>query len=1188
MLRASPSLTVGQASHYYQSEFSRGDYYAERESEGIVASRWQGRGAEQLGLSGCVKADHFARLLEGKDPSGREILVAHREGLDERRAAWDVTVSPHKSVSLTALVGGDSRLLEAHDRAVSKALAELERHAQAWVHGGRDVVTTSNVIAASFRHETSRALDPQLHSHCVVLNITRRADGEWRAINARGIFRGQRLGNEIYQAELRKELVSLGYEVQSYRDGRSGRQRVTGIAGFQDDHLKYFSKRSREIERELKAHGFRSGRHAERVALSTRKTKAKGIDREALMWNWRTAAREVGLVFPKWEKDRLVSPGRLGPARELELSTRVAVNGARDHLSERRAVFGVSELEREALSRGRDRGVTIDDVRKEIASRDDLVVADRGDAVVARATTSQAIQEERALLGAVERGHGRGQTLPSPVEARELGEDQLRVARHILGSPDRFVAVEGKAGTGKTKVLSYVRERAAEAGWSVRGFAPTTTATAVLREGGIESTTVAAALREGLSLKREPQLWIIDEAGLLSSRQAKELLERSERVGAKVVLVGDRQQHRAVEAGSPFALLIDRAGIATERLDVIRRQKDEALRETVRAASEQGGAGRAVQLLEPAGRVIEIPDARLRHEQITRDFIADGGRGVVIAPSNAERTDLNRRIREALIESGRVERKSVKAPVVVRQDLTREQEGRASNYGVGDRLRFVRGGQGIEAGERARVVSIDERKNLLRLELESTRLVRVINPKHRRAFEVERIEQRRFAVGDRIKFRARDRRLDVANGTVGTIKKLDHDRAVATVEVGLRHFRLDLNEPRALDHAYAVTSHRSQSLSRERVYLTVDTIHSEELVNRRQFYVSVSRAVEDARVYTSDRRALSRAVSREQGRESALSVLERVPARETWATTLRRETALDLVRSTHGCSDGRERGDGRAAGSDHRSPDADRGREAPGRGAEGPAGASRGASGPERGRPHGADRVLGQGHAGAVGPGRTAGPEAGRRGGADRPVLERPRGAAPGSAGRGGRAALERDSATRTLADGRLAAGDAARGLPGRPDGQLPLWRDGEREAGRGRRDETHIQERALSAAPAGGPERQAERRNRALSREEIARSVELQRCYGQEYASMLRVIPDRELAKEAARLNVSALASGQRRIVPAEERVSVEKLRDALGRGGEDLGTIRRAVSRLLDRAVPAIERLRLPSWVRDFGPER
>jgi ATP-dependent exoDNAse (exonuclease V) alpha subunit len=287
----------------------------------------------------------------------------------------------------------------------------------------------------------------------------------------------------------------------------------------------------------------------------------------------------------------------------------------------------------------------------------------------------------------------------------------------------------------------------------------------------------------------------------LSNRQARELLDRAEKVGAKVVLVGDRHQHRAVEAGSPFALLIDRARIATEHLDVIRRQSDERLRETVLAASEPRGARRAVQLLDQAGRVVEIPDARLRHEAITRDFIANGGGGGIIAPSNAERQDLNRRIREALIDAGRVERKSIKTQVMVRQDLTREQKARASSYAIGDVLRFVRPGNGIEAGERARIVSLDERKNLLRLELESSRLARVINPRERRAFDVIRLESRRFAVGDRIQFRERDRSLDVANGTIGTIKRLDHERGLATIDISVRSLRVDLKEPRALDLA---------------------------------------------------------------------------------------------------------------------------------------------------------------------------------------------------------------------------------------------------------------------------------------------------------------------------------------------------------------------------------------------------
>jgi conjugative relaxase-like TrwC/TraI family protein len=173
-----------------------------------VASRWHGRGAEQLGLSGRVKADDFSHLLEGHDPSDEHVLVPHREGLSERRAGWDVTISLHKSVSLAALVGGDKRLLEAHDRSVDKALAELERPRPSVDTRRPYVETTGLVVAASFRHETSRALDPQLH--------TGRADGEWRAVSARGIFRAQRLAREIYEAELAKELRSLGYDVKTY------------------------------------------------------------------------------------------------------------------------------------------------------------------------------------------------------------------------------------------------------------------------------------------------------------------------------------------------------------------------------------------------------------------------------------------------------------------------------------------------------------------------------------------------------------------------------------------------------------------------------------------------------------------------------------------------------------------------------------------------------------------------------------------------------------------------------------------------------------------------------------------------------------------------------------------------------------------------------------------------------------
>lgn len=502
----------------------------------------------------------------------------------------------------------------------------------------------------------------------MLLNITQRGDGEWRAVNARRVFRVQSLAREIYESELRKELVSLGYEVKTYRDGRHGRDRAVGIAGFEPEHLKHFSKRSREIEKALEAGGLKSRLHGSRVTVATRAAKEKGIDRQALLWKWRTTARELGIDFPKWDKARVIDRGTPPIERELTGHARAAVDGAVRHLRERRTVFRVADLERDALASTRDRGVTIDDVRRAIRGHPGLLLVDEKDAVVARVTTAKAIADERALVDAAARARGQGPVIPSGPDAPGLGADQLRVARHVLECPDRLIAVEGKAGTGKSTTLAHIRERAQQAGFTVRGFAPTTSAAGVLREGGIDATTVAAKLSERAPLKsgQTPELWIVDEAGLLSTRQARELLERAEAVGAKVVLVGDRAQHQAVEAGSPFEVLIERGNVATERLDIIRRQRDEQLRGVVLAASERGGAPLAVQLLEERRRVVEIADSQHRHERITRDFVTDGGRGVVIAPSNAERQELNRRIREALIEAGQVERKSLKAKVVVK------------------------------------------------------------------------------------------------------------------------------------------------------------------------------------------------------------------------------------------------------------------------------------------------------------------------------------------------------------------------------------------------------------------------------------------------------------------------------------------------------------------------------------------
>lgn len=212
----------------------------------------------------------------------------------------------------------------------------------------------------------------------------------------------------------------------------------------------------------------------------------------------------------------------------------------------------------------------------------------------------------------------------------------MRAVHHVLVPRDRLVGVEGRAGTGKSHTLGALHDAAEQAGWSVRAFAPTTSAVKVLRDEGLDAVTVARLLREKAAPPSAPQLWIVDEAGLLSTDAMARLLRQAEAVQAKVVLVGDRRQHHAVEAGQLFAQLVE-AGLRVARLEQIQRQRDKAL------------------------RVVERPDRNERLDAAVERYMQADGSALVVTATNTDRQMLNERIREARIAAGQVERASVQA-----------------------------------------------------------------------------------------------------------------------------------------------------------------------------------------------------------------------------------------------------------------------------------------------------------------------------------------------------------------------------------------------------------------------------------------------------------------------------------------------------------------------------------------------
>jgi conjugative relaxase-like TrwC/TraI family protein len=878
------AITAGQAEAYYEEKYSRDDYYTEKQR---VVGRWFGKGAAELGLAGEVDTNHFRAVLNGLDPGSGEVLVhaAKREG-EERRAGWDATFNAPKSVSVQALVGDDSRLIAAHRRAVERALEELERFAQARIRRGQEWVTTGNVVAARFDHIAARPTDaanndgygpdPHLHTHVVVMNMTRRPDGAWRGLDPVEIYRSQAFATAVYRAELAREVQRLGCAINI--TGGDGRWE---LEGYGREQVLAFSLRRQEIERELAKLGVNGAAAAQIAAHRSRLSKDQR-DEAALKAEWRERAAAYGI--PVQEIGRLALNRALIPPEIADESLHEAVRHAAAHATERNAAPDRRELETFALQHAMGRTV-LERVRSAIAAQISdgglIDLAPNHRHPIGAFTTPEMAALEHDNLALMRQGRGQAEAI-APADAVKrwaaihgLAADQSLAAQITLTSRDWVSAIEGRAGAAKTTTVGAIRDLAQERGWFVRGFGPTSGSVKALAEAGVLARTVASLLENPSVEKRGRELWIVDESSLLATRQVNRLLHLARQTGVeRIVFVGDERQHHAIEAGRPLYQM-RQAGMTTASLTVIRRQRDPELRRAVELAAA-GKLAETIAALSEQQRITQIAEPADRYRAIAEDYLRSHQAGrttLVVSPAIEERAELNRVIRELMVERGQVEREGVELPTLTSLDLTRAQRAHARHYAIGDVIRFRRGSAklGVAAGGYATVEASDIRRNLLRIKTESGALVEY-KPGRFRGVEVFRAELRTLAAGDRIQFRAPDRALGIANGEFATVVAIDGSQARLRMDKG-REIAAANARLRHIDYGYASTSHASQGATVDRVIVNVDTERSVRLVNRRQFYVSLSRARHDARIYTDNGEALARAVAREQLTPTALENL---------------------------------------------------------------------------------------------------------------------------------------------------------------------------------------------------------------------------------------------------------------------------------------------------------------------------
>jgi conjugative relaxase-like TrwC/TraI family protein len=792
---------------YYLHAVARGveDYYL---GSGEAPGRWIGGGCGGVGLSGRVSAESLQAVLDGRSPADpQRSLIWHRR--PDRLPGYDLTFSAPKGVSLLFALGGPELMLEvrrAHDAAVAAALGYLEREAGE-VRRGKDGVSRlpgGGFVAAAFRHRTSRAGDPQLHTHVLVANMTRGADGRYSALDGQQLYAQAKTAGTLYQAALRHELRELRLAWAVRENG------LAELADVPHRVLRAFSRRRVEIEQSMAEHGSTSRAGAQAATLATRKAKDYGVRPESLAAEWHTRAESLG--FDARARERLLHrlPARLPATAELVRASAEMLSA--DGLTAMSSTFGRAEAIRGWCVR-LPQGASVPDVEK-LADRllecPDVVAlgaptprASSGPVVggaarnTRRYSTTEMLATEAAVLAEAsaardaEVGLAESDGVERALGARELSGEQQELVRRLTTSGDGVDVVVGKAGAGKTSALAAAADAWRAAGLPVLGTAVAARAALAFGEqAGVPAMTVTrllAAIDKPVAgrpagLARGTVL-IVDEAGMLGTRPLARLLAHARAAEAKLVLVGDHHQLPELTAGGSFRALA--TILQASELQQNRRQVES----WERGALDQlrnGDASQALDDYDAAGRVQR----------------ADTGADARCALTAAWWT-------AATADGARPPSEQVVMLAVRRTD-------------------------------------VDELNTRARAHMAAAK--RLIGPALTVA--ISPYAERSFAVGDLVIARRNDYSRALINGQRGTVTVVDPCAGTLTVQLGGRTTTVPTGylANGGLDHGYALTVHQSQGMTCEQAMLL-----GSDALYREAGYVGLSRGRQRNDLHLVDR-----------------------------------------------------------------------------------------------------------------------------------------------------------------------------------------------------------------------------------------------------------------------------------------------------------------------------------------------
>ena len=848
-------VNAGQASSYYTAD----DYYLQE------VGHWYGQLSQALGYTGTIKENDFQNLIEGIDPKGRfEIQHGGKDNI--HTAGVDLTFSAPKSVSIAGLVLDNKVVIDAHSKAVNTTLSYIEKNytnVRVKEHGQVHTEHTGNLLVAKFQHMSSRELDPQLHTHCLVMNFTAKGNGDIRAMDYREIYDSKMLLGQIYRSELAANLKELGYTIESNSKG------LFEIKGIPSELANEFSTRSEQISQrfeELKER-FPTANHAElkaMAAIDTRKVKAEpSMEELKQSWNERIAKLNIN---KQYLSDKLTSH-RTNSNTNINNVIDKAILIATEH----EAVVRAEDILRVAtkISLGEYR---VNELQATLDNNCNIIKLDNKNY-----TTLDIADIERKIVSQVLEGQGNALGISEAYVQNQihhyeadngfkLTNGQRQAVVHILGSKDMILGIQGDAGTGKTTMLDVVRTIANKSDLEVMGLSFTGKAASEIEDASqIQSRTIASLIGSGDTLKSK--LVVIDEASMLSIKDIQSLLDRCDDK-TKLVLIGDTKQLQTIGQGKIFSSLQEKGVINTVHMSEVQRQNDPDYKDVVDNFSAKK-IDVAFAKLEQKNQIREIQNRDDRLSAITKEYLTKPKETIIVTAINKDREALNDMIREELRNIGVINSNEIVYLTRDTKNLIGVEKFYNENYSIGDVVIANKDKIFGKAGSEAKIIEVNRESNSLKVRSTIDGRQSTIDLKHHGGdLQLYTEKSKAFAEGDKILFLKNDKGLGVKNGQTGYITGISKDNMLNIKMDNNKELKVNPNtQYRYIGHGYALTDYKSQGQTQRHVIYHADT---DRVVNYNQAYVGITRGKESVKIYTNDKIALIEHVKQEQQKTTTL------------------------------------------------------------------------------------------------------------------------------------------------------------------------------------------------------------------------------------------------------------------------------------------------------------------------------